>query len=368
MTHGIHPYPAKFIPQIPNALIQELSAVGDTVGDIFCGSGTTLVEAQLLKRHTIGVDASPLAVLVSRAKLARLTDEDITALRELADWVSTFAGNLSDPTSSLFDFQIDSAQVLIPPDDKIHFWFDEHVIYELGSILYQIEALPTEQSRTVAKAAFSSIVVAVSKQDSDTRYVRREKNTLKGETASRFLRALLKSLETLKEFADATEERFTSRIIHDNVLNKPNIGKLDLMVTSPPYPNAYSYHLYHRTRMAWLRMDQPRFKKAEIGSHRKYSAKGKNGADIQIFSGEMGKILSWLHDYLNPRAYACLVVGNSTIRGQRFDNAQIISEVAEVTGFRERKRISRTLQVTKKSFNPAIGNIKKENILILQRI
>src|SRR5207302_2623847 len=31
LTHSLHPYPAKFIPQIPNALIQELSSVGDTV-------------------------------------------------------------------------------------------------------------------------------------------------------------------------------------------------------------------------------------------------------------------------------------------------------------------------------------------------
>src|SRR5439155_27266760 len=57
LTHGLHPYPAKFIPQIPNALIQEFSSVGDTVGDIFCGSGTTLVEGLLLKRDVVGIDA-----------------------------------------------------------------------------------------------------------------------------------------------------------------------------------------------------------------------------------------------------------------------------------------------------------------------
>src|SRR5690606_28475459 len=64
LTHGMHPYPAKFIPQIPNALIQELSSVGDTVGDIFCGSGTTLVEALTLKRNAVGIDANPLACLI----------------------------------------------------------------------------------------------------------------------------------------------------------------------------------------------------------------------------------------------------------------------------------------------------------------
>src|SRR5205823_8637266 len=76
LTHGIHPYPAKFIPQIPNALIQELSSIGDTVADIFCGSGTTLVEALTLKRHALGIDANPLACLISRAKTAVISEEE----------------------------------------------------------------------------------------------------------------------------------------------------------------------------------------------------------------------------------------------------------------------------------------------------
>ena len=80
LTHGIHPYPAKFIPQIPNALIQELSGVGDTVGDIFCGSGTTLVEALTLKRHAVGIDANPLACLISKAKTNAISDAEASCV------------------------------------------------------------------------------------------------------------------------------------------------------------------------------------------------------------------------------------------------------------------------------------------------
>ncbi len=43
LTHRLHPYPAKFLLQIPQQLIEELSQPGETVADIFCGSGTTLV-------------------------------------------------------------------------------------------------------------------------------------------------------------------------------------------------------------------------------------------------------------------------------------------------------------------------------------
>ena len=41
LTHDVHPYPAKFIPQIPAHLIANLSLRGDLVLDPFCGSGTT---------------------------------------------------------------------------------------------------------------------------------------------------------------------------------------------------------------------------------------------------------------------------------------------------------------------------------------
>ncbi len=34
LTHGLHPYPAKYIPQTPHPLISELSKYGDTVADI----------------------------------------------------------------------------------------------------------------------------------------------------------------------------------------------------------------------------------------------------------------------------------------------------------------------------------------------
>src|ERR1041385_186183 len=74
LTHGLHPYPAKYIPQIPHTLIRELSSPGETIADIFCGSGTALVEALLLGRHAVGCDANPLACLISEAQPARLVE------------------------------------------------------------------------------------------------------------------------------------------------------------------------------------------------------------------------------------------------------------------------------------------------------
>src|SRR5687768_3508295 len=73
LTHNFHPYPAKFVPQIPRAVILALTKVGESVLDPFCGSGTTLVEASILKRQSVGFDLNPIAGLVSRVKTTPLT-------------------------------------------------------------------------------------------------------------------------------------------------------------------------------------------------------------------------------------------------------------------------------------------------------
>jgi site-specific DNA-methyltransferase (cytosine-N4-specific) len=113
-------------------------------------------------------------------------------------------------------------------------------------------------------------------------------------------------------------------------------------------------------------MDQPKFKREEIGSHRKYSSKGKNAATAETFRAEFAKILAWLSKHLKPSGYACFIVGDSTLRGQRINNAELISDAGRMAGFKEVSRLSRNMQSTKKAFNPAIGKIKTEDILILE--
>jgi len=124
LTHSLHPYPAKFIPQIPNALIQELSSVGDTVLDPFCGSGTTLVESLVLKRHAIGIDANPLACLISRAKTSRLSAADLDALTTLCAASSQAATAERNGTLPLFlQAEPQTSAFVRHSFERIEFWF-----------------------------------------------------------------------------------------------------------------------------------------------------------------------------------------------------------------------------------------------------
>ena len=90
--HSIHPYPAKFIPQIPRRLIELLTPDSNgVVFDPFCGSGTTLLEAQAAGYAAIGVDLNPIATLIARVKTRPPTErlasvaQDIAARAKLCD-------------------------------------------------------------------------------------------------------------------------------------------------------------------------------------------------------------------------------------------------------------------------------------------
>lgn len=367
VTHGLHPYPAKYIPQIPHTLIRELSSPAETVADIFCGSGTALVEALLLGRNAVGVDASPLACLISRAKTTRLAGGDLDSLLSLAERAHRLADQISAQSSApLFAPRPFVSDAPRPHDETLSFWFAPSVVEELAEALSWCRGMPSESSQAVSLAAFSAIVVAVSKQDSDTRYVRREKRVRPGDALRRFARSVSEAARNSAEFTGLVNPRLSCDVYNADVLAGPDIGRVDLVVCSPPYPNAYSYHLYHRTRMLWLGMDQPKFKREEIGSHRKYSSRGPSGATVDTFRGEMATIFTWLRRHLRPGGYACFVVGDSTLKGRVVSNADLISEVSAANGFSEAGRLERRMQDTKKAFNPVIGKIKREQIVVMR--
>jgi len=69
LTHVYYNYPARFSPGLAREIIEQFSNRGDLVLDPFVGGGTTLIEAKLTGRHSIGFDISTLSTFLSNAKL-----------------------------------------------------------------------------------------------------------------------------------------------------------------------------------------------------------------------------------------------------------------------------------------------------------
>ena len=352
--HGIHPYPAKFIPELPHALIQLFHPGDDSpVLDPFCGSGTTLVESSNLGLPAIGIDLHPLATLIAKVKTTPLT----CSLHNVAEEVSEHAKRLAG-----------SPKLEIPDIPRLDHWFRHDIQTALAATITLINELDDEDTRDALKVALSSIIVRVSNQESDTRYAAIEKNLAQDNVWSLFMRsASMISDSLLDVYGNAPHTKPSVRLINKDLMQVAprSIGKnVGLVVTSPPYPNAYEYWLYHKYRMYWLGMDPIAVREAEIGARPHYFKKNHQTEDD--FERQMEKCFLLLSKTMKSSAYACFIVGRSIIHGRTIDNEALLERAGGVHGFLKVGSVQRQIAASRKSFNLTHGRINKEAVIIFQ--
>jgi len=348
LIHSIHPYPAKFIADIPRTLLSKFPLPKNSlVFDPFCGSGVTLLESQRAGLESLGVDLNPIACLISRVKVNKLDFDLIKESDRIIEKVKQTRG-----------------RVTVPKIPNVDHWFKKEIQKALTLLINEINKVRNPVKLNALKFCVSSIIVKVSNQDSDTRYASVENNH-SFDDVLRFFKEASQKLVKAKSAEQNTSE--------STVLNKSSLllqpsdfpKKIGMVITSPPYPNAYEYWLYHKYRMWWLGYDPLNVKEQEIGARAHYFK--KNHQTEKEFIDQMDSLLQSLYQNSVKNAYMIFVIGRSKIHGRIIENDEIIKEKGLKNGFNHVATVERNINMRRKSFNLSHARIKQEYLVILQK-
>jgi len=393
-THGFHTYPAMFIPQVARRLLLTYSKQGDTVCDIFCGSGTALIESRLLGRNAYGIDLNPLAIFLAKTKTTSIEPKVLSAeYAKLLKNIST----------------IKNASIKKPTFKNIDFWFKEPVLIELAKIKKAIMKIDKEPMRNFFLVAFSEIVRKVSNTKSgEFKLVRMREEPLKNHSPNVleiFKKKVELNLKGMTDYYHDVDKATWAKVIHgdSSIDNGIKENSVDCIITSPPYGDSrttVAYGQFSRLSSQWIdifdnpddasgvdndllggkptqdlihALSSPHLKETLDAIKRKDE---KRARDVLSFYLGLNKCLERAHKILKPQKYFCLVIGNRLVKQVRIPTDFIIAELAEKIGFTCEDILVRNIPGKRMPIRNSPTNITgqledtmtKESIVILKKI
>lgn len=330
LTHNVHRYSGKFIPQIAARAIEILSEGGDTILDPYCGSGTTLLEAALLGRNSIGIDLSPLAALIAKVKTTPIEistlDEQVARLQKV---VSEREAHTSE-TLPLFSSHTWGQPASLEGNEKwndewFRKWFNDQVLKDLLFLEEQIQNVADQDIRNLATVAFSDILRKSSNAASGYPNVMFDKRRPERPRPLRpFLRSLIKASEMVRELQGTPLSKHQPEIINAGSTVMPlEDDSVDAIVTHPPYIGSIPYAEYGLLSLKWLGHDPKSLDRALTGGRR------QSKDVVERFAADYQLLMKECHRVLKPGKFAFFMVGNPIVKGEKIDLRKMTIDFAE---------------------------------------
>jgi tRNA G10 N-methylase Trm11 len=361
MTHGLHMYPARMIPQIARKLIDKFTFSNeDVVLDPFCGSGGVLVEAMLKGNTSIGVDINPLAILIAKVKTTPLEPEKLTS------YADSLLSKIHDDIKRGTEYEV--------PDIKnIEFWFKPKVIKDLSIVRKHIENLKDEDENVYDffRVCFSYTVRKTSnvrgREFKLYRIPAEELESYNPDVVRTFENIVRANISRMKEFYQAVGNSKVKAYplkgdarklleIEPTILHEESVN---LVVTSPPYGDSHTtvaYGQFSRYPALWLGFDEkevmeiddaglggkvinvdldklesPLLAETYVAVAEKDERRARELLsyfwDIDVCLEQLSKVLK------KGKSYCCFVLGNRTVRRVKVPTDRILVELSRKYGF-----------------------------------
>ncbi len=369
MTHGLHPYLASMIPQIPRKLLSMYASPRTKIFDPFAGGGAVIVESYLANLEAVGIDINPLAIILSKAKTSPIPK------KALWDCLERFNQLICQSQAQAPEF---------PKSARIDFWFKANTIESLAQIRAVLDRLISQTDDECREKVknFLACVFSNTVRDVSLTYrgeVRLRK--LQGEDYERFnpdvLAEFRKRLrDAIHRLSHLPQNHIAPQLYEGDCRQLPFADKhFNLVITSPPYgdiKNTIPYHQFSKNMLFWLGLGE-----AAINQIRDHSLGAKNShksipesETLDFAISRMNKAnliheaIRFYADYDNAlheiaRVTAdriIIVIGHRILDGVLIDNPAITTELMRLHGWKLETRFQRTIRKKRISRKMGFGN------------
>lgn len=328
-VHRLHPYLGKFIPQLAEIFLRKYFREGDTVYDPFCGSGTTLVEANVLGINAIGCDIAAFNCLLTRVKTQ---EYDVELMKkEVMDILS----RTEEATRPLFldlnsteDFAGVASEYLLKwyaPQSLI-----EMIVYRsmIPNYQYQdlLKVILSRSARSARLTTHFDLDFPKEPQREPYYCYKHSKICHPTQEALKFLRRY--SLDTIRRIQQYSKIRTKAEVdVIWGDARTVNLKKsIDGIITSPPYVGLIDYHEQHR--YAYELLDLPIRSEEELGA----SFRGASQTAKEIYKQGIASVFANAGEYMKAGKRVVIIV---------HDKDDLYDDIAGQCGFEIEDTVTR---------------------------
>jgi DNA modification methylase len=332
----------------------DLLTPGSIVCDPMSGSGTVSALATRKGLHPIAFDLDPLAALMTlvRCSKAKHIDE-----------VPALWGKMQKCISADASHDLPWIDGCDETSSYIKYWFGARQVKPLRRAAYFLAyapaALQKPEAANIIRLALSRIVIRKTSGASlawDVSHSRPHR-VYEAKTYDFDVQQALDASVRKTHLMLAEDPAITScrvRIGDAKKLSGVRLGKVDAIVTSPPYLNAIDYLRGHRLSLVWLGLTIPQIRKirgssvgSEASQYRQISASNiavtaeypisalpqRQVSMITRYSDDLVQLAERAFKILRPGGTATYVVGDNFLSGVHLSNSSALKKALELSGF-----------------------------------
>ncbi len=355
-THGYHRYPAKFLPNVVKRLIETYANEDKVVADLFAGCGTTMVEAKIHGCKSVGTDINPIATLITQVKTTPIEPNEL--LKQYNSLVARFE-----------DFN-DGRFADLNVHERLDYWFRPEEKRKIAYLYQLVACIKNDIVRNFFLVAISHILKNCSWWLQSSTKPQKDPNKVIPDPFISFKHHCLNMMKGNEQFYNELNNSHSldvdCQIWQADARHTPlKDASVDVVITSPPYVTSYEYADIHQLTGYWMNYfsDIGGFRKSFIGTSYSgnksletggsalakkitaelYDKKPKIAFDVANYFNDMQAVAKEMFRIVKDKGYACIVIGNTTLRNVRVKSAEVLYGYLKNVGFKKVKVIKRTI-------------------------